>query len=187
MAKKVIQERITEAFNHETGEVEKTTRETVYNIPGEEPAYVKVYLQDIELLYSLPDSSHRVLFELLKRLDFEGNINLNSTNKKAIINAVGWKSIGVLDNYLSNHLIKKGIFKREGTGVYLPNPHLFGRGKWTEIKNRREAWLHVTYNEDGERKITSSLNDKDTEKEQLEKAMKKIQKRIKEINKKKGD
>ena len=38
--------------NHETGEVKEST--TVRVVKGEEPSYIKLYLQDISYLYGLP-------------------------------------------------------------------------------------------------------------------------------------
>lgn len=156
--KKLIQETHTQTVDHATGEITEETNQKVISI-GTEPPFVKLYIQDIESIYKLPDGTHRVLLELLKKLDYEGKISLNKTNKVAICEKIGWKTIASLDNYLSKHLVKKDIFRKEGTGVFIPNPHLFGRGKWPDIHKQREAWLKITYKKDGTKEIKSSLGE----------------------------
>ncbi|MCC4276133.1 hypothetical protein [Marinomonas communis] len=156
--KKVIREIETQTFNAETGEITNEISSKVVQLPTE-PPFVKLYIEDIAALYQLPDGTHRVLVELLKKLDYEGKISLNKTNKLSICEKVGYKTVASLDNYLSKHLVKKGIFRKEGTGVFIPDPHLFGRGKWQDIYKQRQAWLKISYNENGERTVMSSLNE----------------------------
>lgn len=156
--KKLVQETHTQTVDHSTGEITQETNQKVVQLPSE-PPFIKIYVEDIESLYKLPDGTHRVLLELLKKLDYEGKISLNKTNKLAICEKIGWKTVASLDNYLSKHLVKKDIFRKEGTGVYIPNPHLFGRGKWPKIQKEREAWLKVTYKKDGTKEIKGSLGE----------------------------
>ena len=97
-----------------------------------------------------------IIFELLKKLDYDGHINLNITVKRKIIKSIGWTNVGSLDNYISKHLINKGIFKKIGTGVFEPDPNLFGRGDWKDIHQRREGWMKFSYEND-KRAITTNF------------------------------
>ena len=138
-----------------SGEIMQTTRTNVYVLP-KEPPYIKFYLQDIEKLYSLPGGSHRVIFALLKKLDFEGDINLNISVKRKIVASMGWKTVASLDNYISKYLMKNGIFTRIDVGVYAPNPNLFGCGGWEDIYKRRTGWIKISYNGQG-KKVTTNF------------------------------
>ena len=160
MAKKIIQEVMTQTVDHSTGEITEESNHIISLIPSE-PPFIKLYLEDIASLYKLPDGTHKVLLELLKKLDYEGKISLNKTNKIAICERIGWQSVASLDNYLSKHLVKKDVFRKEGTGVFIPNPHLFGKGKWQDVYKKREAWLNISYKKDGSKNITSSLNEEE--------------------------
>lgn len=158
--KKLIQQ--TEVTTVDDDGVFKQKTETrVFTFP-KEPPYIKMYLQDIEKLYTLPEGTHRVLFELLKKLDYEGQINLNISVKRKIVENIGWKTVGSLDNYISLHLMKKDIFKKIDTGVFAPNPNLFGRGDWKEIYQRREGWIKVEYN-NKVRKVTTNYTEENGE------------------------
>lgn len=154
MQKKVIHELNFSTVDHQTGEVKTDAKVTTFQIPTE-PPFVKLYIQDLSNLYELPRNSPELLFELLKKLDYEGMISLNSSNRKIICERTG-KSEKTLANFLTT-LVEHDIFRRISTGVYMPNPALFGRGEWREIHKRREMWLKVNYDEDGNKKITSSL------------------------------
>ena len=159
--KKLVQETYSERLNTETGEIENQTSSKVYTFP-KEPPYVKLYLEDIEKLYSLPKNSSAALYELLRKLDYDGLINLNSTAKAMICEKIGYKKQS-LNNYLSK-LVQSDVFRNIGRGVYKPNPHLFGRGEWKEIYKQREAWLKVKYNKDGTRTVESSFDENEEEK-----------------------
>ncbi|WP_318431521.1 replication/maintenance protein RepL [Photobacterium leiognathi] len=154
--KKLIQETIETSFDHDTGEVKQESNVRTFQIP-QEPPFVKLYIEDLTSLYDLPKTSPSMLMELLKKLDYEGQVNLNAANKRQICERTG-HAIKTLDNFLSQ-LVKHKIFRRIDRGVFVPNPHLFGRGEWREIHKRREAWLKVTYDENGERQVTSSLEE----------------------------
>ena len=135
--------------------VMETMRTNVYVLP-KEPPYIKFYLQDIEKLYALPRGSHRVIFELLKKLDYGGLINLNISIKRRIIKNVGWKTVASLDNYISEHLTKKNLFTRVDVGGYAPNPSLFGRWSWEDICKRRTGWIKISYDGQG-KKVTTNF------------------------------
>jgi hypothetical protein len=153
--KKIVQQTLQQVVNESTGEMIETTSEKIFNLP-KEPPYIKLYLDDLASLYGLPSSG--ALFELLKQMNYEGMINLNSTIKKLICERVGFSTIQTLDNYLSK-LVKSDVFRKSGRGVYNPNPSLFGRGDWKDICKLREAWLKVEYKANGSREVISSLRE----------------------------
>jgi hypothetical protein len=167
MANKKITKSVTlEQFDHQTGE--KTTSEVsnTFNVPAE-PPYVKMYLEDIQKFYDLPESGSSIIYELLRKLDYDNLIVLNSTVKKIMCTQLGIK-IGSLDNYLLK-LTKAGLFKRIGTGTYVPNPHIFGRGKWQDIYKLREAWITIKYTTKGKMVKTSLGEGQEEEWEEVKK------------------
>ena len=155
MNKKIIQQKIIEAVNLETGSIATIESEKVFYLP-KEPSYIKLYFDDIAKIYGLPSSN--AMFELLKQMNYEGQIILNSTTKKIICERVKFKSVYSLNNYLSQ-LVKKGVFKNVGRGVYQPNPNLFGRGDWKSIYKLREAWIKIGYDKEGNKVIKGSLSE----------------------------
>jgi hypothetical protein len=132
-------------LDRETGEIKETQEKRVQTIKvDDEPNYVKLYLEDICQLNELPKTSSKLLNELLKLMDYKNRVLLPSGIKKEIANNLSL-SVGTLNNDITK-LIKKGIIKRESTGVYLLNPHYFGKGKWQDIKEIRAVW---TYSKNG--------------------------------------
>ena len=157
--KKIIQQREVNQVD-DNGAVTSQTEEKVFHLP-KEPAYIKLYLEDLERLYKLPTASSPVLYELLRQMNYDGLINLNAAVKKRICEKVNYKKQS-LDNYLSK-LVATGIFRKADRGVYQPDPHLFGKGDWMSIYKQREAWLKVQYTPSGERVVRSSLGEEQQE------------------------
>jgi len=120
---------------------------------------VKLYLDDIVKINDLPKSSSKVLYELVRKINYDGQIIINASVKRMIS-----ARIGVKEHSISNAitgLIAKDIMHRIDTGVYVFNPALFAKGAWVEIRKLREKYLElkITYSPDGKRKITSSILD----------------------------
>lgn len=165
MSKKIIQQKTTTNIDRQTGEILEETSEKMSLIDSEH-AYIKLYLADIERLYDLPTKTNSVIYELLKRIQYEdGHIHLTTTNKKTICEKAGYK-MSSLNNYLSM-LVKKDILKRIGVNVFEPNPFLFGKGRWTEIQKRRNGWFKMAYSSTGERTITTSFTPTDDSHQQI--------------------
>lgn len=153
--KKRIYQKHIQRVKENSGEVVDEYHEIMTQLPSE-PLYIKLYIEDLSRLYFLPKSSPELLLELLKKLDYDGLIVLNATSKKMICARVR-RSVKTLDNFL-HALVKKDVFRRVGTGVFQPNPLLFGRGEWRDIYKRRKIWLIAQYDANGEKKIYSSLS-----------------------------
>lgn len=69
---------LSKSFAHtkidENGKVKQHTIEEVFKaVKASEPAYVKQYLQDPDLIYSIPKGASRVLTALFELVDFNDN------------------------------------------------------------------------------------------------------------------
>lgn len=110
-----------------------------------EPPYIKLYVDDIIKLYGLPKGDSNTLFELIKRMNYQGEIVINATVKRDIARILGVggnKPEQVISNSMGK-LVKSDILFRKGTGVYITNPHIFAKGDWTEIQALRNAYIEM--------------------------------------------
>ena len=135
---RVLYERETKDF--QTGEIVQTEREI--QIP-KEPDFVKLYLNDLVLLKDIPQWVSGILYSLLKHMNYQNEIILNSSIKKRIA-----ADLGIVPKTIDNALVafvKKNILMRQDIGVYKANPYLFGKGDWSNIRKIR---LQVEYGKD---------------------------------------
>ncbi len=145
--KKINQIKKKEIINYETGELLIEEKDTSYSFERE-PDYIKIYLQDIIKLNNLPKSLNNILNSILKRTDYDNEIILIADKKKKILKELNIKAI-TLDVAITS-LTKKKILIRRGRGVYILNPHYFGRGKWKDIQALR---MTITYDKNKGRTI----------------------------------
>lgn len=115
---------------------------------GSEPAYIKLYLQDVLYLSDMPKHHEKILYELLKRSTYAGEkdgmqVCLSAGIKRIISKELGLKNDRSINNVLSD-LVKGKILYRVETGVYNFNPWLFGKGDWQDISRLR---LEVSYDD----------------------------------------
>lgn len=115
---------------------------------GDEPSYIKLYLQDIMYLSNMPKKYVAVTEALLKRIAYAGDedgmcVSLLPRTKKAICAELGWKTVASLDNALQKLLAGK-ILYRVDRGMYRFNPYLFGKGDWQDIARLR---LEIDYDD----------------------------------------
>ncbi len=106
----------------------------------QEPSFIKLYLQDICKLNDIPKTGSKLLNELLKYTSYDNMILIPTYVKEKISTDLNM-NIGTVSNSLSK-LTKNGILKREGKGAYRLNPYMFGKGKWTDIKEIRAEWKY---------------------------------------------
>ena len=133
----------TQTVTDETGKVIKK-EEKVTKSWGTEPQYIKIYLEDILYLVDMPPHHSGILYELIKRASYadEGmEVVLSAGLKKKIAEVLGIKNIRSINNALSD-LVKGQVLHKIGTGLYLLNPYLFGKGDWQDIAKLR---LEVNY------------------------------------------
>ena len=147
-------------INHETGEVKEST--TVRAVKGEEPSYIKLYLQDISYLYGLPATAGDLMHELLQYVTYgTQQIILNASVKEKICEVTGIAK-QTLNNRLQD-LVNKGIISRDGRGVFVLNPYLFGKGDWKSVRELRSKNIHLKIMYDKEtntRRIQGNIIDK---------------------------
>jgi len=128
-----------EVYDKESGTVKATEQTTVRKVKVQkEPSFIKLYLNDICKLKSIPKSSNAVLNELLKHTNYNNEIILNMGIKKRIIKNLD-TTIATLNNSISK-LNKAEIIKKIDSGIYKLNPYIFGKGEWANIKAIRMTW-----------------------------------------------
>ena len=137
-----------EVRDFQTGEIVQS--ETEFQLPRE-PNFVKLYIDDLILLKDIPQWVSNVLYSLLKHMNYQNEIILNSTIKRRIA-----ADLDIVPKTIDNSLVtfvKKGIFTRQDVGVYKANPYLFGKGEWKDIHKIR---VKIGYGE-GVREITADI------------------------------
>lgn len=115
---------------------------------GDEPNYIKLYLQDIMYMSDMPKQYAGLTACLLKRISYASDedglcVALVPRIKKAICEEMGWKRTSSLDNALQKLLAGK-ILYRIDRSMYQFNPYLFGKGDWQDISRLR---LEINYDD----------------------------------------
>ena len=146
---------------------------------GDEPSYIKLYLQDILYLHDLPKQYVGLVFALLKRMSYAGEedgmcIVLASRIKKANCQELGWERISSLDNAIQKLLAGKIIYRLDRS-VYRFNPYLFGKGDWQEISRLR---LEINYDEINGRTFQTNV---DFSKQKVKKKQQRQTKQISQV------
>ena len=145
----------------QTGEAVYTTeKKTVKH--AKEPPFIKLYVDDVIRLYGLPKGESRILFELIKRMNYQGEIVINATVKRdiaKILEVGGGKPEQVISNSM-NKLVKSDILFRKGTGVYITNSHIFAKGDGDEIQELRNSYIEmkIKYSSQGREIVTTIHN-----------------------------
>ena len=138
--KKLLKSQVTNTVDLATGEVKQSEELQEYSVQTE-PAFVKLYLENIKMLYDLTVSNHKILNELLKICNYGGEIILNSSVKKRICESLE-TSIGSFDNSLLK-LKQQDIIRQEVRGIYYLNPELFGKGPWSSVYQDRAKYKKI--------------------------------------------
>ena len=156
MPKTIIDhETTTTAINGQVVKTETLSSKRTYK--GQEPPYIKMYIDDLMYLKDLPPRHGKALLALLSRctyaeahFDSDGmlvgsgmEIVLNGTLKKRIAQQLGLQDVRSLNNMLSD-LVKTKVLYLKERGIYQPNPYLFGRGDWNAIEEIR---MTVSYDD----------------------------------------
>jgi len=136
-------EKVTERID-ENGEIQRTAEIINIKPMPPEPAYVKLYIDDIGRMSGLQSSHVEILTYVAAIVDYDGIVTLNARRKGCIAATVNC-STKTIDNAITEY-VKHGIVRRIGRAEYELNPSLFAKGEWRNIRERREAFsLHVTY------------------------------------------
>lgn len=128
------------SFLNSEGVIDSSIEYTVTKIP-QEPPYVKLYVNEISRLYDLRSLQKEVLLELATRSGYTGEVSLGPRLKSSIAFRLN-TTLPTLDNTLS-FLVKKGLMKRVGRGEFLLDPHIFARGDWKDILERRATYKEI--------------------------------------------
>lgn len=150
----VIYSEISRVVDLDSGEVTQTTENRVVRLP-QEPEFIKLYLQDINKIFDLPKGCSPALYEILKKMNYEGHITLNKFIKEICAKNAGL-TLSSFNNCITD-LIKKDILSRVGHGVYVANPHIFGKGSWAEISKQREFYLTIKYSKNGKEIVQNQI------------------------------
>jgi uncharacterized ubiquitin-like protein YukD len=151
--KKISQVESVETYD-ENGELISADNKITSFSYETEPEYIKLYLNDIGKLNGLSPASNKVLLELIKSMSYNNVIPVYMPIKKMIANKLGITTHSV--EKAVKVFYKKGLFIRAARGVYIADPNLFGKGKWTDIKKLR---LVVEYDKNGTKKLKSNLSE----------------------------
>jgi hypothetical protein len=145
-------EKQTTHINHLTGEVLKNqtfiAREE--KLPSE-PAYIKLYTDDLGNLYDLSPLAKNVLLKLMTMTDYEGEILLPKGKREQFSTELK-TTIGSINNAITE-ILKSGLISRDGSrnsGVYILNPTYMAKGKWRDIYKKRQSFkITITYKDKG--------------------------------------
>lgn len=152
-----------------TGEITSRTSNVIElrTLP-KEPDYIKLYVEDIGRLHGLKPQAREVLLYVAAASGYDGIATISARRKAQIALTVG-TTTNVVSNCLTD-LVKSGILRRVAQGEYEPDPHLFGRGSWAEIRERRSAFVaSFVYGPNGRQALESRpLSDDEAKRVDLE-------------------
>jgi len=141
----------TDIVTDKNGEVKEYKQTRTVKIPKEEP-YIKLYIRHINYLNNLPKGMDNIVYEVIKRTNYENEIVINSEIKRRIAKKLN-KTFNTINQYITK-LVQHDILIRTGTSVYTLNPLFYGKGKWKDILELREKLeINIVY-EEGKYTIT---------------------------------
>jgi hypothetical protein len=135
----------------EDGEILKSLKTSTYAVESE-PAYIKLYIQDIGILNKITGKSNEVLLEFIRHMGYNNVIPTYKPIKQMIAKKLNI-SLHTVDKAVKM-LKKNGLFIPFARGMYIADPNLFAKGKWSDIKNLR---LVIQYDSDGTKRLKSNL------------------------------
>lgn len=158
----VVAKSVTNTLNGKFQEQKTETVNIVRQIDSE-PPFVKCYMRDISVLHKIQRQTETVMWELLALMDYNNEISLSAGKKREICRRLDYyrtdpvKGIIPATNLIDQHihrLVASKLLARTDIGVYVANPHIFGKGKWGHIQSIR---LQIDYTP-GKRIIKSELS-----------------------------
>jgi len=131
------------AFDAESQKTVMSLKEENFMLPVE-PPFVKLYTDNLSALFKLTGGENGVLYCLVRRVDFDGFININLALKKRIAREIGTENVGVIANAITT-LKKLDIIRATGErSEYMLNPKLFAKGDWKAIEQMRKLFDGIT-------------------------------------------
>lgn len=137
--------KINKITDFTTGEIKVEEIKKVIT-KGDEPNYVKLYLDTLLTFKSLSKTLNPILMEFLKYMSYASVydpnggqvIFVNAEMKRRIAMQTG-KTVKRIEQAITE-FVKANVFKRIATGTYQVNPSLFGKGDWKDIKSIRATF-----------------------------------------------
>jgi hypothetical protein len=94
---------------------------------------------------------------LLKKLDYDGYINLSPRYRDILCKQLGIKPQSLRNSIMD--LCKAKLIKNVSTNEFSVNPYYFAKGDWkTVVEQRRNFHLTVAYNANGTRTISTDVS-----------------------------
>lgn len=130
-----------------TGEVVRDLSTVVDLRPlPKEPPYIKLYIEDLARLMGLGNSE--ILLYIGASVGYDGIVSLSTTRRARIALTCG-VSEKTVRNSITEYL-RAGVLRRVGRAEYELDPHLFGKGEWADIRDRRARFrVELDYGPDG--------------------------------------
>lgn len=151
MTKKIYVREVNEVVV-DTGEITRQTRLEAGAFE-QEPPFVKLYLADIARLNGLNKSEAKLVYELIHNMGYNNVVPGYKPVKEMIAAKIGM-TYNTLEKALKE-LHKKGILIRKARGLYIMDPHIFGRGTWKDVQKIR---MTIDYNGDGTKTINAEIS-----------------------------
>jgi hypothetical protein len=150
-------ERVETVVDVLTGELVSERKNVIsFNPMPPEPAYVKLYIEDLGKLLDLQSGHRDILLHVATNVAYDGLVSMTTMRKNRIA-AVLKCSIRSIDNAITE-FVKREILTRVGRAEYELNPHLFAKGSWKEIRERRLKFTaKITYSAEQGRTIETSV------------------------------
>lgn len=129
-----IIQQTTQTKTDKNGEILETNKEQIIRYPKTED-FIMTFTKDLGYMQNLSKGEIMVMFGLLKYVNNQNEIIINKSIKERIAEEFNLKIESM--NQLISNLKKKKMVLNVERGIYLLNTHLFGKGKWNEVKKMR--------------------------------------------------
>ena len=117
---------------------------------------MKQYIEDLGRLLNLQSGHRDILFYVAASAAHDGLVSMTTLRKSRIASTLKCSTRSI-DNAISE-FVKREILLRVGRAEYELNPHLFAKGRWKEIRERRLPFTtRITYSAERGRTIETSL------------------------------
>lgn len=152
-------ERIDRTIDSLTGEILAEHTKIIDLKPMEqEPDYVKFYIEDMGRMMGLQDGHRSILLYVAASVSYDGTLSMTNYRKGRIACTLGCSKRSI-DNAISE-FVKQGILVRIARGEYELDPHLFARGRWVDIRQRRLKFsAKITYSPTTGRTIETEVSE----------------------------
>jgi hypothetical protein len=146
-------ERVETVVDVLTGELLLERKNVIaFNPIPPEPAYVKLYIDDLGKLLDLQSGHRDILLYVAANVAYDGLVSMTAMRKQRIATVLKC-SVRSIDNAITE-FVRRRILNRVGRAEYELNPNLFAKGSWKEIRERRLKFsARITYSLESGRTI----------------------------------